>query len=146
MVIGHENKSLAADRSTGTSFRHQCSRGRAGAIISFASDIAPVGGLRAYASAGNQRATGASATSRGQRGAFARWIRAATGRFRVDIKVSQATVAKYMLRRIGMPSPTWRVNGCQPPELTAQSLLNDRTELPLAWGAHHKVLGFPFLA
>jgi site-specific DNA recombinase len=34
------------------------------------------------------------------------------------------------------------VNGCQPPELTAQSLLNDRTELPLAWKAQHKVLGF----
>jgi hypothetical protein len=38
------------------------------------------------------------------------------------------------------------VNGCQPPELTAQSLLNDRTELPLAWGAQHKLLGFPFPA
>jgi site-specific DNA recombinase len=38
------------------------------------------------------------------------------------------------------------VNGCQPPELTAQSLLNDRTELPLAWEAQHKVLGFPFPA
>jgi site-specific DNA recombinase len=38
------------------------------------------------------------------------------------------------------------VNGCQPPELTAQSLLNDRTELPLAWEAQHKVLGFPLPA
>jgi len=38
------------------------------------------------------------------------------------------------------------VNGCQPPELTAQSLLNDRTELPLAWEAQHKVLGFSFPA
>jgi hypothetical protein len=38
------------------------------------------------------------------------------------------------------------VNGCQPPELTVQSLLNDRTELPLAWGAQHKLLGFPFPA
>jgi site-specific DNA recombinase len=38
------------------------------------------------------------------------------------------------------------VNGCQPPELTAQSLLNDRTELPLAWEAQHKVLGFSFAA
>ena len=38
------------------------------------------------------------------------------------------------------------VNDCQPPELTAQSLLNDRTELPLAWEAQHKVLGFPFPA
>lgn len=35
------------------------------------------------------------------------------------------------------------VNGCQPVEFTAQSLLNDRTELPLAWDAQHEVLGFP---
>ena len=35
------------------------------------------------------------------------------------------------------------VNGRQPPELTAQSLLNDRNGLPLAWEAQHKVLGFP---
>ena len=36
------------------------------------------------------------------------------------------------------------VNGCQPPVLTAESLLKDRTELPLAWEAQHRVLGFPF--
>jgi site-specific DNA recombinase len=35
-------------------------------------------------------------------------------------------------------------NGCQPPDLTAQSLLNDRIELPLAWEAQHKVLGFSY--
>jgi hypothetical protein len=38
------------------------------------------------------------------------------------------------------------VNGCQPPDLTAQSLLHDRTELPLAWDAQHRVLGFPYPA
>ena len=34
------------------------------------------------------------------------------------------------------------VNGCQPPNLTAQSLLKDRTELPLAWDAQRHMLGF----
>ncbi len=38
------------------------------------------------------------------------------------------------------------VNGCQPPDFTAESLLRGRTELPLAWDAQHKVLGFPFPA
>ena len=38
------------------------------------------------------------------------------------------------------------VIGCQPPEFTAQSLLNNKTELPYAWEAQHKVLGFPFPA
>jgi site-specific DNA recombinase len=34
------------------------------------------------------------------------------------------------------------VNGCQPPNLTAESLLKDRTELPLAWDAQRHMLGF----
>lgn|ERR1700682_6429951 len=34
------------------------------------------------------------------------------------------------------------VNGCQPPELTAESLLRDRTQLPLAWESQHQMLGF----
>jgi hypothetical protein len=38
------------------------------------------------------------------------------------------------------------VNGCQPPDLTAQSLLNDRTELPLGWDVQHTVLAFPYPA
>jgi len=38
------------------------------------------------------------------------------------------------------------VNGCQPPELTAESLLKDRTQLPLEWESQHRVLGFPFPA
>jgi hypothetical protein len=38
------------------------------------------------------------------------------------------------------------VNGCQPPNLTAESLLKDRTEMPLAWDAQHQMLGFQFSA
>src|SRR5208337_3651918 len=38
------------------------------------------------------------------------------------------------------------VNGCQPPDFTAESLLKGRIELPLAWDAQHKVLGFPYPA
>jgi site-specific DNA recombinase len=38
------------------------------------------------------------------------------------------------------------VNGCQPPNLTAESLLKDRTELPLAWDAQRHMLGFQSLA
>ena len=38
------------------------------------------------------------------------------------------------------------VNGCQPPELTAQSLLDNADRLPLVWEAQHKVLRFPFPA
>jgi site-specific DNA recombinase len=34
------------------------------------------------------------------------------------------------------------VNGCQPPNLTAESLLKDRTELPLAWDTQRQMLGF----
>ena len=34
------------------------------------------------------------------------------------------------------------VNGFQPPELTADSLLNDRTQLPLEWESQHRMLGF----
>ena len=37
------------------------------------------------------------------------------------------------------------VKGCQPPELTAESLLKDRTQLPLDWESQHRALGF-FLA
>ena len=37
-------------------------------------------------------------------------------------------------------------NGCQPPELSAESLLKNRTELPLAWEAQHQVLGFQYPA
>ena len=38
------------------------------------------------------------------------------------------------------------VNGRQPPELTAESLLKDRTQLPLEWESQHRTLGFPFPA
>jgi site-specific DNA recombinase len=38
------------------------------------------------------------------------------------------------------------VNGCQPPELTAESLLKDRTQLPLSWESQHRMLGFPYPA
>jgi site-specific DNA recombinase len=38
------------------------------------------------------------------------------------------------------------VNGCQPPDLTAESLLKNRSELPLAWDAQHQVLGFQYPA
>jgi len=38
------------------------------------------------------------------------------------------------------------VKGCQPPELTAESLLKDRARLPLAWEAQHRVLGFSYPA
>jgi len=34
------------------------------------------------------------------------------------------------------------VKGCQPTELTAESLLRDRTQLPLAWESQHRTLGF----
>jgi len=34
------------------------------------------------------------------------------------------------------------VKGCQPPELTAESLLKDRTQLPLDWESQHRALGF----
>ena len=37
-------------------------------------------------------------------------------------------------------------SGCQPPELTAESLLKDRTQLPLSWESQHQMLGFPFPA
>jgi hypothetical protein len=33
------------------------------------------------------------------------------------------------------------VKGCQPPELTAESLLRDRTQLPLEWSAQLNALG-----
>jgi len=33
------------------------------------------------------------------------------------------------------------VNGCQPPELTAECLLRDRTQLPLEWESQHRMLG-----
>jgi site-specific DNA recombinase len=32
--------------------------------------------------------------------------------------------------------------GCQPPELTAESLLRHYDQLPLAWKEQHKMLGF----
>ena len=34
------------------------------------------------------------------------------------------------------------VKGCQPPELTAESLLKNRTQLPLDWESQHRALGF----
>ena len=34
------------------------------------------------------------------------------------------------------------VKGCQPPELTSESLLKDRTQLPLCWESQHRALGF----
>ena len=34
------------------------------------------------------------------------------------------------------------VNGCQPPELTAESMLKERTQLPLDWESQHRALGF----
>ena len=34
------------------------------------------------------------------------------------------------------------VDGCQPPELTAQSLLTSRVALPLGWAAQKQTLGF----
>ncbi len=34
------------------------------------------------------------------------------------------------------------VKGCQPPELTAESLVKDRTQLPLDWESQHRMLGF----
>ena len=38
------------------------------------------------------------------------------------------------------------VNGVQPPELTAQTLLQKSTRLPLDWETQHKFLGFPYPA
>jgi site-specific DNA recombinase len=38
------------------------------------------------------------------------------------------------------------VHGCQPPELSAEALLKDRTQLPLAWESQHKLLRFPYPA
>ena len=38
------------------------------------------------------------------------------------------------------------VHGCQPPEISAESLLKARTQLPLAWESQHKLLGFPYPA
>jgi len=37
-------------------------------------------------------------------------------------------------------------SGCQPPELTAESLLKDRRQLPQSWESQHRMLGFPFPA
>lgn len=34
------------------------------------------------------------------------------------------------------------VTGCQPPELTAESLLRDRRRLPPVWESQHLMLGF----
>jgi site-specific DNA recombinase len=34
------------------------------------------------------------------------------------------------------------VKGCQPPELTAESLLTDHTQLPLSWESQKRMLGF----
>ncbi len=36
------------------------------------------------------------------------------------------------------------VKGCQPPELTAESLLRDHTQLPLDWESQNGMLGFSF--
>ena len=36
------------------------------------------------------------------------------------------------------------VKGCQPPELTAESLLKDRAQLPLSWESQQRMLGFSF--
>jgi site-specific DNA recombinase len=36
--------------------------------------------------------------------------------------------------------------GCQPPELTAEAMLRQYDQLPLAWEEQHKMLGFSFLA
>jgi site-specific DNA recombinase len=38
------------------------------------------------------------------------------------------------------------VHGCQPPELSAEALLKERTQLPLAWESQHKLLRFPYPA
>ena len=38
------------------------------------------------------------------------------------------------------------VKGCQPHDLTAESLPKNRTQLPLAWESQHKMLGFPYPA
>jgi len=38
------------------------------------------------------------------------------------------------------------VNGVQPPELTAQTLLQKSTRLPLDWETQHKSLGFAYPA
>jgi len=37
-------------------------------------------------------------------------------------------------------------SGCHPPELTAESLLKDRRQLPQSWESQHRMLGFPFPA
>ena len=46
-----------------------------------------------------------------------------------------ALLAPHIVERI--------VDGRLPPELTAESLLRRRSELPLAWAAQRKLLGFP---
>ncbi|MGD0075505.1 MAG: hypothetical protein ABSD31_14365 [Candidatus Binataceae bacterium] len=38
------------------------------------------------------------------------------------------------------------VNGVQPPELTAETLLHKSTRLPLDWETQHKALGFSYPA
>ena len=38
------------------------------------------------------------------------------------------------------------VNGCQPPELTAETLLQKSTRLPLDWETQHEALGFAYPA
>jgi site-specific DNA recombinase len=65
----------------------------------------------------------------------------------VDIGKQEKVGKRYMSRiiRLAFLAPDiveQIVRGCQPPELTAESLLKDRTQLPLNWEAQHRALGF----
>ena len=50
---------------------------------------------------------------------------------KIGIEVSQATVAKYMVRRVGTPSPTWRSFLTQDCQLVAE---RDDLESPIPRG------------
>jgi hypothetical protein len=59
--------------------------------------------------------------------------------------LSEVAVAISRIVRLAFLAPEiveQIVNGCQPPELTAESLLKDRTQLPLDWESQHRMLGF----
>jgi len=60
-------------------------------------------------------------------------------------KVGKRYVSRIIRRAFLAPDIVEQiVKGCQPPELTAESLLKDRTQLPLEWESQHRMLGFSF--
>jgi ParB-like chromosome segregation protein Spo0J len=67
----------------------------------------------------------------------------------VEIGKREGVNKRYVSRiiRLAFLAPeivTQIAKGCHPPELTAESLLKDRTQLPLSWESQHRMLGFPF--